>query len=696
MSTSAQIQGLAPSACAHSGGCPDSAGAKPLQTADGLEASLKIAERHLSIAEKRLAEVVAREEKFWNFMSAENLWGLSARLTDDGRPFSAMEVDSLYEYRSELRTIIEGIRSVIKSHETGVEPPVKSPLVQAFMSSPYALPLTSEMGAETLARMANGAAKFAGGFGLPRLSSAIAEDAASALTDDCSKEILRDGMPGWFTRHIAWTARDLGNSLTSADSILFMAAGGGVGRLFGMTGLGQSLGLAAHGWATAFRTTSKAAPVLSGLLFGVLPGSPLWRLAPGAGKLAHVGAAAVNLGWEGAKFAAAAEIAGRTMGDDARWWTERLFLSSAAAHASFSPVWREELATRIASGERNPFFDMLGDISGKHSAWAPILQDIENRTGVQGMMFQLRMNYFRNNFEMMAKAGGKPYVNPVEEGLAKLASIIDDNPSVVPASLMGETKASLMAVSETHSATQIVKRAILSAQGYIKREAKRVAAMKHLTEVELRAQAEAEAAALKKAAGGGTKAKAATEANNQVPSKSVAKKTAQPDVQKDPTRKRRNRVTAKADGVEKSAADSKASPKSSGGKRVKLTAKQTAALDEKIAAPPETLDASEISSLTGKRLSAVNGAADGLAEFYRGAGPRQRVAFWGVVKKLATGEHVGKKTFKGELLYPEGVVWHYHPIRGLRIFYSICDDGIRFFKVERSGNMRTGSTKWKG
>ena len=688
--------GDSPAACSQSGGCLGAMAPKTVSYRDKLEFALELAERHLAMAEARLAEVQRREEGFWNFMSAENLWGLSARLTDDGRPFSAMELDALYEYRSELRTIIEGIRSLIKSEEAGVEPRESGPLVGALLSSPYAAALASEPNPESLARITNGAARFAKGLGLPRLASAIADDVAGQFSDACSKEILRSGLTGWFTRNIGWTARDLGNSLASVDSVLFMAAGGAVGRMFGMTGIGQQLGLSFHVWSTALRSASSAShlvryvPKLSGFIFGILPGSQLWRLAPSAGKLAHVGAAAVNLGWEGAKFAAAAEIAGRTMGDDARWWTERLFLFSAAAHASYSPIWRSELATRIASGEKHAFYDALARAEYVDSNWTPILRDLEQRTGANGMRFELRKSFFRTEFERMATTSGKPYFNPVEDGLAQLAKLADDYPNVVPASLLGETKASLMTVCDTDKASRVVERALAVANRYIRKEANRLAKSRMLTPREI------DVAALKKA----------TKESSTAAEAAGFKKTTQPQFEaQEPTEpiapKRRLRKAQIANSPENKKTGSapskgkKGASASTDGKRAKLEDAKVQILEAKISAPPSALDTAEIASITGNRVSVVNGAADGLAEFYRGAGPRQRMAFWGVVKKLATGEHVGKKTFKGEQLYSDGVVWHYHPMRALRIFYSICDDGIRIFKVEKSASMRTGSTKWR-
>lgn len=89
-------------------------------------------------AETYRQDLVAKEDGYLNFVSAENLWGLSAHITGDGSTFSSMELKGVNNFLGRLYDIRAGFNIFRSQIETGRHH-FQSKAVQKFLESPFAL-----------------------------------------------------------------------------------------------------------------------------------------------------------------------------------------------------------------------------------------------------------------------------------------------------------------------------------------------------------------------------------------------------------------------------------------------------------------------------------------------------------------------------------------------------------------------------
>lgn len=92
----------------------------------------------IAACESWLQDELQNAESFFHFLSAENLWGLSSRITADGSPFSDMELNGLKNFLSWLYRMRTGLR-VFQSQLQQGRHRFNSRVVQEFLASPFAL-----------------------------------------------------------------------------------------------------------------------------------------------------------------------------------------------------------------------------------------------------------------------------------------------------------------------------------------------------------------------------------------------------------------------------------------------------------------------------------------------------------------------------------------------------------------------------
>lgn len=200
----------------------------------------------ISFFENYVKNLEERETHYLNFVSAENVWGLSAQLTRDGTPFSAVEVEAARRALSKLREIKQSFDFFIEGWEAGYLRE-DHPAAQIFFQSPYG-PFSHIMAhlqgrasthqSESAARQIFvGVCRLLEQCGAEGLAALYYTTGVDAFSEPIHpKEVFSQGFLT-SPSGVKYLARykDFANSIASLDMPLSLASGSVVGKLLALS-----------------------------------------------------------------------------------------------------------------------------------------------------------------------------------------------------------------------------------------------------------------------------------------------------------------------------------------------------------------------------------------------------------------------------------------------------------------------------
>lgn len=438
-----------------------------------LEDTLKWISNDVAWLSKHAKTLTEEEQSYLNFISAENLWGLSSRIAYDGKTFSSARRDeaarasvALEEILLAAKTFVEGFvqNDLLLDH----------PSTRAFVDSPYfefahLIPhLNGEAGDNSMPAARRRLRSTV--IGMSRfLESLGAEDMATAYYSSYSEhyglnletervfrtESLQSGAwHAYYSHVVPW-----GNALASLPTVASYLTGSFAGRILAnmprasafMQKMGERLGE----WKL----------LLPGAAFGnvAITQSTHW-----AARVANFGAAsALELGklgmfeWAG-YYAADEDYAGAHM-------ASALYMFAMGARLGFSSqhnnnLVREVLATDVEAFVSGRTSDLAAQVVQRAESMSLAeVQDLARRVshfgrarsfrlerGIEPEALANRLMRFRSDLASASKVHAKALESEriIEKALDELGTLIAKNPKVVSFSKLEDAKAIVAAVDD--------------------------------------------------------------------------------------------------------------------------------------------------------------------------------------------------------------------------------------------------------
>lgn len=297
---------------------------------------------------------------YLNFVSFENLWGLSAFMTEDGSTFSSQELKATERLLARLQEIRSGALIFQKKYERGILE-IEHPFVRTFLESPFfpvkyaayfdhdtdvnAWSKPPAVDEEDFYGPAREFVRMSNSFGAKRFAIQLSETLPQKYKGISPNLSFASEAPQGWERAKHTYVRTIANTFLSLDSLACMAVGGLGGRLLAKAAMSaQFLQRARQSLGVAYYLMPGASP------FSSVPGQTFWA---GAARLAG------TVLFEAGKFTAATQTARATLGEEAADWTGRAFLTAASANAAFNRGLFVQMADDLAQGVKNPLLEKL-------------------------------------------------------------------------------------------------------------------------------------------------------------------------------------------------------------------------------------------------------------------------------------------------------------------------------------------------
>lgn len=301
----------------------------------------------LSLAEQYKNQLLDEDRSYFNFVSAQNLWGVPNLFGCD--PASKFELDGIRNFISNLSRIDSGLKVFKYRYEQGILS--NSPDVRAFLESPFARLIdadcifSGDVEASctdyliaTHVKNAKVAVKFAADSGAVRFADELAKAFSKDLGEE-DQQAIKSVLPDDPASFIETNFVGFANAVAGLDSAAVLAGAGIVGKA--LTG------------SVKFLTVAEKAKKGVGVFKYAFPGVQLLKTVPGQRAIAKVAIGAGNFAAEIGKAAFYVGAANYIGGKTTARWAGMAFNFFAGAINSYRAALYQNFSGRLASEDGN-------------------------------------------------------------------------------------------------------------------------------------------------------------------------------------------------------------------------------------------------------------------------------------------------------------------------------------------------------